>query len=261
MNRRDPTDGPVVRRTYAHARRERGMGTDGRIVDVSVLDSLDGQVALVTGATRGIGAEIASRLTDLGATVYAGARDTEDVVADEQRAVTLNVTVEEEIEGAVETIDEEVGRLDVLVNNAGVYGPPGKFAGLSPREIERTFEVNLHGPALVSRAALPLLTEQEGSRIVNVSSGAGQFDSGIDTSHAPYGVSKAGLNALTEVLARQYPDLIVNSVCPGWVRTDMGGQNAARSVAEGAETPVWLTRFEPGSPSGYFWRDKSRIDW
>lgn len=237
------------------------MGTEGIDDDASLLDSLDGQVALVTGANRGIGAEIASRLVDLGATVYAGARDPGDVTADEQRPLELDVTNEGEIEAAIGAIVEEAGRLDVLVNDAGIYGPSGRFADLDPADIERTFGVNLHGPALLSHAALPLLTERKGSRIVNVSSGAGQFESGMDTSHALYGISKAGLNAPTNVLAHQYPDLLVNSVCPGRVRTDMSGENAARSVAEGAQIPMWLARFASGSPSGYFWRDEVVIEW
>lgn len=161
------------------------MDTENNGTGPSLRDSLDGEVALVTGATRGIGAEIAARLVELDATVYAGARNPADVSAEDQRAVTLDVTAEVAIETAVETIAEESGRLDVLVNNAGVYGPSGAFAGLALGDIERTFDVNLHGPALVSRQALPLLAEREGSRIVNVSSGSGQFEGGMDTAHAP----------------------------------------------------------------------------
>jgi NAD(P)-dependent dehydrogenase (short-subunit alcohol dehydrogenase family) len=224
-------------------------------------ESLDKQVTLVTGATRGIGKEIASQLTDLAATVYGGARDTDDVTASDQQPVQLDVTSESDVATTVETIAEEVGRLDVLVNNAGVYGPSGKFADTASTDIETTLAVNLHGPIRVSKHSLPLLTEQEGSRIVNVSSGGGQLATGVSTSHAPYGISKAGLNALTSTLAGQYPDLIVNAVCPGWVRTDMGGQNPSRSIEKGAETPVWLTCFAPESPSGRFWRDKDAIDW
>jgi NAD(P)-dependent dehydrogenase (short-subunit alcohol dehydrogenase family) len=221
---------------------------------------LEGQTALVTGATRGIGEAIAGRLTDHGARVYAGARDTGDVTALEQRPVQLDVTNETQILAAVETISEESGRLDILVNNAGVYGPSGRFGGLATEAVADTLVVNLYGAMRVTHAALGLLTERPGNRVVNVSSGAGQFDGGIDASHLPYGVSKAGLNAFTNGLAAQYDDLLVNAVCPGWVRTDMGGRSAPGSVETGAKTPVWLARFREG-PSGYFWREKERRPW
>jgi NAD(P)-dependent dehydrogenase (short-subunit alcohol dehydrogenase family) len=230
-------------------------------MNIDLYDSLDEQVALVTGANRGIGEEIATRLSELGATVYAGARDPDAVTAPDQRAVRLDVTDEGTIRAAIETIADERGRLDVLVNNAATYGPTGKLDSLNSEELETTLRTNLHGPMLVTKHALPLLTERDGGRVVTLSSGSGQFDGGIDTGHLPYGVSKAGVNAFTDALATQYPALVVNAVCPGWVRTDMGGSGAPRGVGEGAETPVWLARFEPGSPGGKLWRDRSVIEW
>lgn len=229
---------------------------------VDLYDSLDGQVVLVTGATRGLGARIAEELADLGATVYAGARDTNDVEAAALLPVRLDVTNERTIENAVERVDTAEGRLDVLVNNAGVYGPSGPLHEVSTAGIDRTLDTNLRGPILVTKHALPLLLEREGARVVDVSSGAGQFAGGVSTSHPPYAVSKAGLNAMTAYLDAEYgPALIANAVCPGWVRTDMGGDDTPRSVAEGAETPVWLARFEPGSPGGRLWRDREVVDW
>jgi hypothetical protein len=236
-------------------------------MNVELHDSLDGQVAIVTGANRGIGEAVAAELADLGATVYAGARDPDEVDAPDQRPVRLDVTDAETIDAAIERIADETGRLDVLVSNAGVHGPTGRLADLDSGEIEHTLRVNLHGPMLLVRRALPLLTGADGGggdsagRVVNVSSGSGQFSGGVDSGHLPYGVSKAGLNAFTDALASQYSDLLVNAVCPGWVRTDMGGPSAPRSVAEGAETPVWLARFAPGSPSGHLWRDRSVVEW
>lgn len=230
-------------------------------MDIDLYESLDGQTALVTGATRGIGKEIAVQLSDLGATVYAGARNPDDITTDDQWPIRLDVTVEDQISDAAARIADEAGHLDILVNDAGVYGPSGKLADLRTEAIEETLAVNLHGPIMVSKHMLPLLTERNGARIINVSSGGGQFTSGVSSSHAPYGISKAGLNALTSVLASQYPRLIMNSVCPGWVRTDMGGAGASRSVEKGAETPVWLSRFKPGSRSGRFWRDKAVLEW
>lgn len=230
-------------------------------MNVELLDSLDGQVALVTGANRGIGEAIARELTKLGAAVYAGARDPEKITAPDQRPLELDVTDERQITAAIDRIADEAGRLDVLVNNAAVYGPAGKFGTLDPEEIETTLAVNLHGPVRLTREAISMLTDQGDSRVVNVSSGSGQFSGGIDTGHLPYGVSKTGLNAFTDALDAQYPGLLVNAVCPGWVRTEMGGASAPRSVEKGAETPVWLARFAPGSPSGRLWRDGETVEW
>jgi hypothetical protein len=250
------------------------LDIDGSTVNLH--DDLSGQVLLVTGATRGIGAEVASQLHALGATVYAGARDPTSVApgTDRLRPVELDVTDPGQIDAAVDLIDEETGRLDALVNNAGVYGPAGRLGEVDPETAVGTLRTNLEGPLRLTHAALPLLTRAADSddggedddrrsapRVVNVSSGAGQFAGGVSGTRLPYAVSKAGLNALTQGLAASYPDLLANAVCPGWVRTDMGGSNAPRTVAEGADTVVWLVRFTRGSPAGLFWRDRSVIEW
>ncbi len=130
-------------------------------------ESLDEQVALITGATRGIGAAIASELTDLGATVYAGARDTDDITDPDQRAIRLDVTDESEIETAIDRIADEVGQLDILVNNAGVFNRSGPLHEMSIDEFDHTLEVNLRGPTLVTKHALSLLLEQDGARVVH----------------------------------------------------------------------------------------------
>jgi NAD(P)-dependent dehydrogenase (short-subunit alcohol dehydrogenase family) len=232
--------------------------------DIDLYDSLAGQVALVTGATRGIGAAIARQLVDLGATVYAGARDTDDVTASDQRPVRLDVTDESEIAAAIDQIAEEAGRLDVLVNNAGVFPESGPLHEMSTEEFDTTMDVNLRGPALVMKHALSLLLDGEGGRVVNLSSNLGQFTGGqMGANYPPYRVSKVGLGGLTAYLDGEYGSdgLIANAASPGWVRTDMGGQSAPRSPDEGADTPVWLARFEPGSPSGLFWKDRDVIEW
>lgn len=239
-------------------------------MDTPLYDSLDGQVALVTGATRGIGAAIAAELADLGATVYAGARNTEDVTATGQSPVRLDVTEDAEIRAAIERIDDEAGRLDVLVNNAGFAPSGAPLHEASTEEIDTALAVNLRGPMFLTKYALPLLLEGSGGRVVNVSSGDGAFEDpqpghrGVAGPGAPsYGVSKVGLNGLTAYLDGEYADegLIANAVCPGSVRTDMGSDQAPRSPTEGAETPVWLARFRPGGPGGRFWRDRSPIPW
>ena len=131
-----------------------------------------------------------------------------------------------------------------------------------PSRIDRTLGTNLRGPMLVCKHLVPLLVQQDGGRVVNVSSGMGQL-SEMDGGSPAYRVSKAGLNGLTTYLHGEYNEqgLMANAVCPGWVRTDLGGEEAERSVEKGAETPTWLCRFTPDSPSGAFWRDKERIDW
>ncbi|MFC7045997.1 SDR family NAD(P)-dependent oxidoreductase [Halobacteriaceae archaeon GCM10025711] len=229
-------------------------------MDAELYDSLAGQTALVTGATRGIGRQIAVDLAAHGATVYAGARNVDDVDDGDLRPVRLDVTDETQIAAATTTIADEHGGLDVLVNNAAVHGPGGRYGDLDGQEVEATLRTNLHGPMQVTKHALPLLRARDNARVVNVSSSSGQFSSEISTSHLPYGISKAGLNAFTTALAAQYEDLLVNAVCPGWVRTDMGGSSAPRSVEKGAETPVWLARFRDG-PSGHFWRDEEIQEW
>ncbi|WP_224449131.1 SDR family NAD(P)-dependent oxidoreductase [Haloprofundus salilacus] len=231
--------------------------------DPELYDSLDGQVALVTGANRGIGREIAAQLTNLGATVYAGVRSATHDIPDDQRRVLLDVTQEGDVHEAMATIDEDEGRLDVLVNNAGVIGPSESLAAARTPEIDRTLATNLRGPVLVTKYALPALTAALGGRVVNVSSGMGAITEPQSGGSSAYRISKTGLNGLTAYLHGEYGDegLLANSVCPGWVRTDMGGENASLPVEKGAETPVWLCRFRPGGPAGRFWRDKQVVDW
>jgi len=231
-------------------------------VNVDLYDSLDGQVALVTGANRGIGAAIAAGLADHGATVYAGVRDPESFDPPEgQRVVELDVTDPGAAERAIDRIRDERGRLDALVNNAGVMDGREPLDETSIDDVERTLATNLRGPTVLTKVALPLLLEGERPRVVNLSSGMGAL-SGMDGGSPAYRVSKTGINGLTAYLHAEYGarGLLANAVCPGWVRTDMGGPSASRSVERGAETPVWLARFRDG-PGGRFWRDREQIDW
>lgn len=237
---------------------------------IPALDSLDGQVVLVTGATRGIGAQVAADLADLGATVYAGARDPGDLAGVEQetdgriRPVRLDVTREDQIAAAVGHARDEAGRLDVVVNNAGVGDWHGTaLHTLDTALLDKVLATNLRGPMLVCRHALPHLLERDGGRVVNVSSGMGGLTGGMSGTAPAYRVTKTGLNGLTAYLHGEYGPrgLLANSACPGWVRTDMGGHNANRSVEEGADTIVWLSRLAPGATAGRFWRDRRVIDW
>jgi len=222
----------------------------------------DRRVALVSGSSRGIGAEIARELAaDHGFLVYAGARNPEDVAEqDGVVPVRLDVIDQASVDAARDRIASEVGRLDSLVNNAGIYGDPVGAADYDLDRAHEVLEVNTFGPWRLIEAFLPLLRESDVPRIVNVSSGAGQL-SDMNGGRAAYRLSKAALNALTRTLASDERWLKVNTMCPGWVRTDMGGQAAARSVEQGADTAVWLATLPHDGPSGGFFRDRRPIPW
>ena len=231
--------------------------------DPALYDSLDGQVALVTGANRGIGRAIAANLHDLGATVFAATRSVTHGVPDAWEHLLVDVTQEGELSQAADEIFQSAGRLDVVVNNAGVGEFGSDVVSESVETIDRTLATNLRGPMLVCKHTVPLLLQTDGGRVVNVSSGMGALGEGQSGGSPAYRVSKTGLNGLTAYLHGEYADegLLANAVCPGWVRTDMSGADADRSVERGAETPTWLCRFRPGSPAGRFWRDRAPIEW
>ena len=232
-------------------------------MDVPLYDSLEGHVALVTGATRGIGKRIADGLVNHGATVYAGARDTADITDDDREAIELDVTVEAQRTAAIDRIGDEAGQLDVLVNNAGVMDSREPLAEMPTETIEQTLSTNLHGPIQLTKQALDLLLPQPGPRVVNVSSGLGAITEPQSGGMPAYRISKTGLNGLTRYLDGEYSTqgLLANSVCPGYVQTDMTEGNAPRTPETGAETPIWLARFKPDAPSGKFWRDQAPKAW
>jgi NAD(P)-dependent dehydrogenase (short-subunit alcohol dehydrogenase family) len=228
------------------------------------------RVALVSGGNRGIGREVARQLAEQDYLVVIGSRDLpkgeqaagelgENVVARQ-----LDVTDEESIERCIASIDEDFGRLDVLVNNAGIEGGGWSTdaADVDLDDVRDLLETNLFGAWRLTQVALPLMRRNDYGRIVNLSSGMGQLsDMG---GHAPaYRVSKTGLNALTRMLTAELgnENILVNSCCPGWVRTDMGGRGARRSVEQGAETPVWLATLHDDGPRGGFFRDREPIPW
>jgi NAD(P)-dependent dehydrogenase (short-subunit alcohol dehydrogenase family) len=220
--------------------------------------------ALVSGANRGIGEEIARQLAEEhGFLVFAGSRDPSKVEeTDSIRAVQLDVTDQATVDAARERIESDPGRLDALVNNAGVYGEPIGVADYDLDDAHEVLETNVFGPWRLVQSFLPLLRRSDHPRIVNMSSGAGQL-SDMDGGRAAYRVSKTGLNALTRALAadERGSGVLVNTMCPGWVRTDMGGAGAPRSVEEGADTAVWLATLPDDGPTGGFFRNRRPIDW
>lgn len=232
--------------------------------DVSLYQDLSDQIALVTGANRGIGASIASQLNELNATVYAGSRDTGDVLHDCVHPLEMDIDKPDQIRTAIEKIKNKEGKLDILVNNAGIFRRSDPLHEMKIKDFDDTIRTNFRGTVIVTKFALPMLTSQDGGRVVTVSGSLGQFANGqMGSDYPAYRLSKVGVHGLTTYLSAEYENngLIANAVCPGWVRTDMGGKDAPRSTVKGAETPVWLCRFAPGSPSGLLWKNKSQIQW
>lgn len=226
------------------------------------------KTALVTGANKGIGFEVARQLAVKGFRVFVGARDAKAGRAAAERIGTaaafleMDVADAASIRSAAEAFARESDRLDVLVNNAGVLLDEDKAAlTVTPEIFEMTVRTNTLGPWLVAQAFAPFLKKSETPRIVNVSSGGGQLDGGADGWAPAYCVSKTALNGVTSQLAAALPEFAVNSVCPGWVRTDMGGENAARSVEEGAAGIVWLAADAPQKRTGSFVKDRKVIPW
>jgi NAD(P)-dependent dehydrogenase (short-subunit alcohol dehydrogenase family) len=221
-------------------------------------------VALVSGANRGIGAEIARQLAaDHGYLVLAGSRDPSKIEeTDSIRALELGVSSDASVEAARARVESDPAQLDVLVNNAGVYGSFDSVGEYDLAEAHELLETNLFGAWRLTQAFLPLLRRSGHGRVVNVSSGGGQLTE-MNGGSAAYRVSKSGLNALTRILANDEAQhgILANSLCPGWVRTDMGGSGASRSVAEGADTAVWLATLGDDGPNGGFFRDREPIPW
>lgn len=168
---------------------------------------------------------------------------------------------------AVRQIDGRFGRLDVLINNAAILiDGPGGFAAsgfdLTDETLRRTFAANVEGPIRLMQAVLPGMRARAYGRVVNISSTAGQL-AGMGAGYPAYRMSKAALNAATRIFADEVreADVKINAMCPGWVRTDMGGEEAERSVEEGADTAVWLAQLNKSGPTGGFFKDRRAIAW
>jgi NAD(P)-dependent dehydrogenase (short-subunit alcohol dehydrogenase family) len=228
----------------------------------------EGAVALVTGANRGIGREVASQLAQRGYRVLLSARDHDKAAAAAAElarstgasvtALTLDVSDPASVEAAARAVHADPGRLDVLVNNAGVGSDFG-VAGVDPDfdAIQRALDTNFFGSYRLTIALLDLLRASEHARIVNVSSGMGGVAEMGGWSPG-YRVSKAALNAMTRILSTECggDGLLVNSACPGFVNTDMGGpMGATKSVQDGAAGIVWLATLGDDGPTGGFFRD------
>ena len=228
-------------------------------------------VIVVTGGNRGIGFEICRQLTAREARVVltarkrtAGEAAVKKLAGGKHAAAfhPLDVTDGKSIERLSEFLKETYGHIDVLINNAGIIAE-GEAPALKVdlATVRETLETNALGPLHLAQNLVPLLKSGSSPRVVNMSSGMGALADNYG-GHAAYRMSKTLLNAVTAILAAELAGTIaVNSVCPGWVKTDMGGRNATRDVAEGADTAVWLALDAPATLTGKFVRDHKVIPW
>ncbi|MCL1472648.1 SDR family oxidoreductase [Argonema antarcticum] len=237
------------------------------------------KIADVTGANRGLGFETCRKLAQQGIQVILASRDEQKgkTAAEKLQAegldvkfYPLDVTSADSIEHLAQFIRNEFEKLDILVNNAGIAKDPlehpqGSVFNAKISTLRETMETNVYGPLLLCQALIPLMKEHNYGRVVNVSSGIGQL-SGMDemsTTYPGYRISKTALNVVTRMLANELKgtNILVNSVCPGWVKTDMGGPNAPRTIDQGVDTIVWLATLADDGPTNGFFRDRQPIDW
>ena len=240
------------------------------------------KTALVTGANKGIGHEVARQLAAKGFHVFVGARNAKagrkaaEAIAKQCHArsatalqaggkatfLEIDVADGDSVTSAAREFSKIEDHLDVLVNNAGIIVDGDEaILEISDDLFRKTLETNTLGPLRVTRAFTPLLRKSKAPRVINVSSGGGQLTGGADGWAPAYCISKTALNGVTVQLAAALPKIAINSVCPGWVRTEMGGENASRSVEEGADTIVWLAAEAPHDLTGKFLRDRKEIPW
>lgn len=240
----------------------------------------DQRVALVTGGNRGIGYAVSRGLAQRGITVILGVRDPNkgakacSLLQAEDLDVSfelLDVTDADSVTTAVNHIQSQFGRLDILVNNAGILIDSADNAlDINQDTVKKTLQTNVLGPMILCQNCITPMKAGGYGRIVNMSSTLGSLSEMADPDSAYAGVgtpayrlSKAALNAVTTLVAKEVRDdnILVNSACPGWVRTNLGGDQAPLTPEQGADTPIWLATLPDGGPTGGFYRERTRIPW
>jgi NAD(P)-dependent dehydrogenase (short-subunit alcohol dehydrogenase family) len=221
----------------------------------------------VTGGNRGIGLAIAQGLINRDYEVIITARSIESAqkaaehLGEKAIPLELDVSDDNSIAQAIAILIQQIDRLDVLINNAGVY-PDKQVDSLTiSRELLNTaMQTNTFGVIRMVQACLPLLEKSLDARVINLSSGMGEFDS-LTTTATSYCLSKLALNGATVMLSQslESKNIVINAMCPGWVRTDMGGASAPQSPEQGADTAIWLATEAPRSETGKFWRDRLAV--
>lgn len=226
---------------------------------------------LITGANKGIGFEIARQLGKLDFHVFISGRNEKKLSLalgklrheiPEVDLILMDVSSDESVMKASDILMDKRVRFDVIINNAAISPPEDdSLVTQDPEVLRSVINTNCYGPMRVCRFFIPVIKKP--GRVINISSGGGSMTDPVGGWSPAYCVSKTMLNALTRHLAYELAgqNITVNSVCPGWVRTDMGGRSAPRSVEKGAETPVWLASDAPGDLTGKFFRDKHEIPW
>ncbi|MCY8232660.1 SDR family NAD(P)-dependent oxidoreductase [Priestia endophytica] len=234
--------------------------------------SKDIKVALVTGGNRGIGYELVKQLALNGFKVILASRNPKmghEAVQKLKESnldvsfVVMDVDNQESIRQAMVTIDEQYERLDVLINNAGVYLDENKkLVAMDPSVLEKTMGTNFFGAYHVIRSFIPIMEKQGYGRIINVSSEYGALSEMSYQGVGAYKLSKLVLNGLTQLIAAEINgDIKINAVDPGWVSSDMGGPSAPKTPKQAAESILWLATIGPEGPNGEFFRDGKHIDW
>ena len=234
-------------------------------------------IALITGANKGLGHEAARRLADEGWTVLLGARDrgrgaqaaAELSAADaDVRCVQIDVTSRESVDAAADHVAAEFGRLDVLVNNAGVIGSRLSPRDISGEDMREGFETNVFGPVTVTHAFLPLLDKSKSPRIVMVSSGMGSLAVTTDPDRIEstivsvgYPPSKSALNMIASQYAKARPAYRVNAVDPGYTATDLNDHSGLQTVREGTDAIVAMAMVAPDGPTGAFTDRTGAVPW
>ncbi len=235
----------------------------------------DTTIALVTGANKGLGLAAARRLAEQGWTVLLGSRDPDRGAAAaaelgglDVRAVALDVTSEPSVRAAATLVDTDYGRLDVLVNNAGIVGVRQPPAEVGAEEMREVYETNVFGPVRMMRAFLPLLRRSVAPRVVMVSSGMGSITITSDPDRIEsqlialaYPSSKTALNMITSQYAKALPGLRINAVDPGYTATDLNGHRGFQTVTEGSDAIVALAGVAPDGPTGGFFDRHGPVPW